>query len=191
MRRSLRIAVADDEPDMREYYRDILPDLGHEVVGVASNGADLVKMCAAGGVDLVITDIKMPELDGIEAAQRIGRTAGVPVILVSAYHDKDLIERAEQAATWSYLIKPIQRGSLEAAIAIADHKAQQWRDLQKEAGDLKQALEDRKVIEKAKGILMKRLGVDEQEAFGRLRKAAMSESRKIVDVARTIVLTEG
>ena len=187
----LNIAVADDELEMRDYFRETLMVLGHELVGAAENGTELVKLCQETSPDLVITDIKMPDMDGIEAARRITKSHAIPVILVSAYHDQELIERAEQTTILSYLVKPITQGSLSAAIAIADSRFRELNDLQKEAGDLKQALEDRKLIEKAKGILMKRLNVDEPEAFGRLRRAAMSENRRLVDVAKTIVLTEG
>src|SRR3982751_3618573 len=95
MSRALRIAVADDEPDMQDYFRTILPDLGHEVVAVAASGQDLVQRCLDTRPDLVITDIKMPDMDGIDAAARIYRDAAVPVILVSAHHDADTVRRAE------------------------------------------------------------------------------------------------
>ena len=135
MNQSLRIAVADDEPDMRAYFQKCLPRLGHQVVVVAENGRELVERALTTHPDLVITDIKMPDMDGIDAATQLYQQRPVPVILVSAFHDADLIERA-------------------------------------------------------KGILMKRAGLDEQEAFRRLQKLASEESRKLIDIARMILVAE-
>jgi CheY-like chemotaxis protein len=116
MKRHLRIAVADDEPDMRDYFRMILPRLGHEVVCVAGNGRDLVEGCRRTRPDLVITDVRMPELDGIDAAAAILAERPVPVILVTAYHDNDLAARtAGQVA--AYLVKPIKQADLPPTIA--------------------------------------------------------------------------
>ena len=190
MNRSLRIAVADDEADMRDYFQDILPDLGHQVVAVASNGRELVERCRAGQVDLVITDIKMPEMDGIDAAREITRAMNLPFILVSAYHDPELIERAGASHVMAYLVKPIEQADLATAIAVARRRFDEFQALRGEAASLRQALEDRKTIERAKGILMKRADLDEGTAFERLKKLARSENRKMVDVAKMIVLAE-
>src|SRR5688572_28393651 len=116
MTRSLRIVIADDEPDMQEYFRETLPLLGHQVVAVGQTGRELVNECLAKSPDLVITDVKMPDMDGIEAVEQITRTAPVPVILVSAYHDAELIERAEREYILAYLVKPIKKADLETAI---------------------------------------------------------------------------
>jgi len=190
MNRSLRIAVADDEADMRDYFQDILPDLGHQVVAVASNGRELVEQCRARQVDLVITDIKMPEMDGIDAAREITRAMNLPFILVSAYHDPELIERAGASHVMAYLVKPIEQADLATAIAVARRRFEEFQALRGEAASLRQALEDRKTIERAKGILMKRADLDEGTAFERLKKLARSENRKMVDVAKMIVLAE-
>ena len=115
----LRIAVADDEPDMREYFERILPRLGHEVVSVAATGTELVEHCRLQRPDLIITDIKMPDMDGVEAAAEICREAPVPVILVTGYQDRHHRERARQAQVCVYLVKPIKRADLEASIAAA------------------------------------------------------------------------
>jgi response regulator NasT len=190
MTRRLRIAVADDEPDMREYFLDTLPDLGHEVVAVACNGRELIEQCGTSHPDLVITDIKMPDMDGIEAAREICRTRPLPIILVSAYHDAELIERAEQDHILAYLVKPIKQADLEPAIAIAIRRHEQFCALAREASDLRQALEDRKIIERAKGILMRKANLDEQSAFRRLQKLASGKNRKLIDVAQAIVTAE-
>jgi response regulator NasT len=190
MNSPLRIVVADDEPDMREYFQKLLPRLGHQVVGTAQNGRELIELCRARQPDLVITDIKMPDMDGIDAAVQLYRERPVPVILVSAYHDPDLITRAEGDHILGYLVKPIKPADLEPTIALAVRRFEQFQALQQEAADLRQALEDRKVIERAKGILMKRSRLDEQEAFRRLQKLASAKSRKLVDIAQMLLVAE-
>jgi two-component system, response regulator PdtaR len=190
MTRSLKIAIADDERDMRDYFQDILPWLGHEVIAIAQTGKELVELCAATRPDLVITDIKMPDMDGIDAAAQIYRHAPVPVILVSAYSDPDFIRRAEADHIMAYLVKPIKQADLEPAIGIAMRRFEQFQALLKETTNLKQALEDRKVIEKAKGILMKKAGLDEHDAFRRLQKLASDKNRKLIEIAQSILTAE-
>ncbi len=190
MTRSLKIAVADDERDMRDYFQQILPLLGHQVVGAAQNGKELIALCAQLHPDLVITDIKMPDMDGIDAAMKIYHNGPIPVILVSAYHDPEFIRRAEADHILAYLVKPIKQSDLEPAIGIAMRRFEQFQALRKETTDLKQALEDRKVIEKAKGILMKKTGLDEHDAFRRLQKLASDKNRKLIDIAQIILTAE-
>jgi AmiR/NasT family two-component response regulator len=190
MTRSLKIAIADDELDMRDYFQQILPVLGHHVVAAAKDGGELVAMCAATRPDLVITDIKMPHMDGIEAAALIYKNAPVPVILVSAYHDPEFVRRAEGDYIMAYLVKPIKQADLEPAIGIAMRRFKQFQAFRKEACDLKQALEDRKVIEKAKGVVMKKVGLDEHDAFRRLQRLASDKNRKLIEIAQMIVTAE-
>ena len=186
----LRIAIADDEPDMRDYFQRILPRLGHKVVAVAQNGSELIQQCRALRPDLVITDIKMPDMDGIDAAVQLYKDAPLPVILVSAYHDPELIQRAEADHILGYLVKPIKQADLEPVIALAMRRFEQFEELRKEAADLRQALEDRKAIERAKGVLMKRAHLDEQAAFRRLQKLASEKSRRLVDIAQMVLVAE-
>ena len=190
MNQSLRIAVADDEPDMRDYFKKSLSRLGHQVIAVAEDGRELVDQCRALTPDLVITDIKMPDMDGIDAAAQIYKDRPVPVILVSAYHDAALIERAEADHVMGYLVKPIKQADLVPAIAIAMRRFEQFQELRQEATDLRQALADRKVIEQAKGILMKKAKLDEAEAFRRLQKLASEKNRKLVEIASMILTAE-
>jgi response regulator NasT len=190
MKSNLRIAVADDEADMRDYFQKILPMLGHSVVSAARTGKELVEHALKNQPDLVITDVKMPDMDGIDAAGEIYRNQPVPVILVSAYHDSDLIARAEADHIMAYLVKPIKQADLEPAIVLAMRRFAQFEDLRKEAADLRQALADRKIIERAKGVLMKRTGLDEQDAFRRLQKLASEKNRKLVDIASMIVTAD-
>ena len=190
MNASLQFAVADDEPDVREYLQKVLHRLGHSVLGGAQNGRELIALCKANPPDLVTTDIKMPDMDGIDAAVEIYKERPVPVILVSAFHDADLIARAEADHIMGYLVKPIKQGDLAPTIALAMRRFEQFQALRKEASDLRQALDDRKIIEKAKGILMKRGNMDEQDAFRGLQKMASEKSRKLIDIAQMILVTE-
>jgi response regulator NasT len=190
MNRHLRIAVADDEIDMREYLQTILPCFGHTVVAAAATGSELIEKCRETRPDLVITDIKMPDLDGIDAARQIYKDSPVPVILVSAYHDQELVERAGEDHVLAFLVKPIKQADLEPAIAIAIRRFEQFQALSREAANLRQALEDRKLIERAKGLLMKRAGLDEHEAFRRLQRLASERNRKLVEVATMILTAE-
>lgn len=125
MNESLRIAVADDEPDMREYFQKLLPRLGHQVVGAARTGQELVELCRTTQPDLVITDIKMPGMDGIDASGEICRERLVPVILVSAFHDAELVQRAVADHVMAYLVKPIKQADLGPAIAVAQRNFKQ------------------------------------------------------------------
>lgn len=187
MNRSLRIAIADDETDMQEYLRTILPLLGHVVVAVAETGRELAEKCREQRPDLVITDIKMPDMDGLEAVARLTREVPVPVILLSAHHDPETIARASQDCVLAYLVKPIKQSDLEPTIAIAMSRFEQFQTLRKETTDLKQALEDRKIIEKAKGLLMKKTSLDETQAFRRLQKLASDQNRKLVEISRILL----
>ncbi|HZU36666.1 MAG TPA: response regulator [Gemmataceae bacterium] len=185
--RRLRIAVADDEPDMLMFFREVLPGMGHEVVAQAETGRELIQRCLETGPDLVITDIMMPDLDGLEAAATVNRQTQVPVIVVTAHHDADNLARGAGAAyVMSYLAKPVKPNDLEAAVRLAMLRFSHFQTLAQEAADLRQALEDRKQIERAKGAVMKRVGVDEEEAFRRLRKLASDQNRKLIDIARQV-----
>lgn len=190
MSTSLLIAVADDEPRMRDYYRETLPLLGHRVLCAAESGQDLVQSCRQSRPDLIITDIKMPDMDGIDAVNALCKEEPVPAILVSAYHAPEFYERTRSGQILGYLVKPIKQADLEAAIVIAMQRFEQFRALRTEAGELRQAIEDRKVIERAKGVLMRRAALSEEQAFRRLQKMARDENQKLVDVARLILKAE-
>lgn len=186
----LRISIADDEPDMRDFFEKMLPHCGHQVVSVAETGRELVQHCRELKPDLVITDIKMPDMDGIEASDTICSERPVPVILVSAYHDPDLIERAEADHVLAYLVKPIGQADLAPAIAVAMRRFSEFQALRQEASDLRQALADRKVIEQAKGVLMRIPGVSEKDAYRRLQDLASSKNQKLIEAAQAIVELE-
>jgi two-component system, response regulator PdtaR len=175
---SLRIAIADDEPDMRHYFQKILPRLGHQVVASAQDGQDLIKQCHLTRPDLVITNIKMPAMDGIEATRQIYANYPIPVILVSACQDSDFIARAEADHVMGYLVKPIKQADLPPVIALAMKRFEQFQTLHKDAADLRQALEGRKPGP-----------MDEPEAFGRLQNLD-KKKRELIDFAQMITMAE-
>jgi response regulator NasT len=187
--RRLRIAVADDDPTVCRFYQDALGRLGHEVTAVA-DGRQLVDQCRASRPDLVITDIKIPEVDGLAAAAEIAQVGPVPVILVSAYHEPELVRRAGQEYIFAYLVKPITEANLVPAIGLTLQRFERYRALHKEAADLRQALEDRKLVERAKGVIMRRVGVDEPDAYRRLRRLASDRNRRLAEVAQLILDAE-
>lgn len=191
MSSGLRIAVADDDRDTREYLTELLPRLGHQVVAAAENGRQLAEHCRAAHPDLVITDVRIPDMDGIEAAAAVNQEAQTPVLLVSAHHDQDILSRLAPPHIMGYIVKPITEGDVKAGIALAMLRFRHFQALAKEAGDLRQALDDRKVIERAKGILMRRLHVDEDEGFRRLRRLSNDRNLKLIEVARQVVESEG
>ncbi len=190
MNHVLRIAVADDEPLMRRWYKSTLAKLGHEVVVVAENGRELVERCREQQPELVITDIEMPDMDGLAASELIRDNAPVPVILVSAHYDEEYVERALQNHVLAYLVKPIKQPDLATAIALVMRRFQEFRALEQQADNLTQAVEDRKLIERAKGILMQRVGLDEQGAFKRLQQLSQDRNQKLAEVARSIIAAE-
>jgi response regulator NasT len=190
MNKSLRIAVADDERDTREYLQTVLPTLGHEVVAVAETGPQLVEQCRKTHPDLVVADIRMPGLDGIPAAAEVNRERPEPVVLVSGYQDAQLLERAGNENVMAYLVKPIKTGDLLSAIHLAALRFDELQTARREAGDLRRTLEDRKLIERAKGVVMRRLGIDEAESYRRLRQQASDRNLKLAEVARTILGAE-
>jgi response regulator NasT len=190
MKHPLRIAVADDEPDMRDYFRKILSRMGHQVVAVAANGRELVEQCRAAQPDLLITDIKMPEMDGIDAAVAIYEERPLPIILVSAYHDPAFVGRAEADHVMGYLVKPIKQADLEPVIALAVRRFEQLEALRREGADLRQALVAYKVIEEAKVALMKQANLAEAEALARVQQLASEKGRKLVEVAEMILRGE-
>jgi len=186
----LRILIADDESIRLLSLRAQLTTLGHEVVAEASTGAEAVAQAASRQPDLAILDIKMPLMDGIEAAERITQARPIPIILLTAYSETQLIERAAQANISAYLIKPVVEDDLLPAIALALTRFQQFEALRQEVVDLREALEARKIIERAKGILMRRLNLTEEEAFRRLQKQSQDTNRKLAEVAEAVVLAD-
>jgi AmiR/NasT family two-component response regulator len=183
----LRIAVADDERDVRQYFQEMLTHLGHQVVANVETGRQLVEHCRTTAPDLVITDIRMPDMDGLEAADAIERQRPVPIIIVSAHSDPALLNRAVAGPVMTYLIKPVKPTDLQAAVTLAVARFEQLRQSDEEAARLRQALEDRKLIERAKGIVSRRLRVEEAEAYRKLQKLASVHNRKLAEVALQVL----
>jgi response regulator NasT len=190
MSRALHIAVAEDEPLMRKYLAETLTALGHELLCLARTGSELIACCGRLCPDLVLTDIRLPDVDGLDAAAAIYAQQPLPIIVVSAFDEPELIARAESNHVMAYLVKPIKREDLEPAIAIALSRFRELMAVHKETDDLRQALEDRKVIEQAKGILMKQTRLDEPAAFRRLQTIARSKNRRLIDIARNIITVQ-
>jgi response regulator NasT len=187
---SLRILIADDESIRLLSLRAQLAALGHRVVAEASTGEEAVVLAASTQPDLAILDIKMPLGDGIEAAERITQARPIPIILLTAYSEAQLVERAAQANISAYLMKPVSEEDLLPALTLALTRFKQFQALRQEVVDLREALEARKVIEKAKGILMRRLNLTEDEAFRRLQRQSQEGNRKLAQVAEAIVLAD-
>jgi len=187
---SLRVLIADDESIRLLSLRAQLAALGHRVVAEASTGEEAVILAISTQPDLAILDIKMPLVDGIEAAERITQARPIPIILLTAYSEAQLVERAAQANISAYLMKPVSEEDLLPALTLALTRFKQFQALRREVVDLREALEARKVIEKAKGILMRRLDLTEEEAFRRLQRQSQESNRKLAQVAEAIVLAD-
>lgn len=190
MSESLRILIGDDESIRLLSLRQQLQALGHRVVAEATNGAEAVTLAAVTQPDLAILDIKMPEVDGIEAARQITRDRPIPIILLTAYSEAGLVERAAQANIAAYLMKPVAEEDLLPAITLALIRFRQFEALRREVNDLREALEARKVIERAKGILMRRLNLSEEEAFRRLQRQSQDSNRRLAQVAEAIIMAD-
>lgn len=183
-----RIIVADDESLVRTDLREALAELGYLVVGEVGDGQSAVNMARELDPDVVIMDIKMPGMDGIEAARVLTQERIAPVVLLTAYSQKDLIERAKEAGVVGYLVKPFRETDLAPAIELALARFAEFRALQEEVGNLTEALETRKKVEKAKGILMEKQGMSEAEAFRKIQKMSMNTRRPMKEVAEAIIL---
>jgi response regulator NasT len=187
----LRVAVAEDREDDRHLIVKLLSRLGHEVVAVAPSGRELVGQCRDARPDLVLADVRMPDMDGIAAAAAVNRERQVPFILISAFHDDEILFRAgEDRHVMAYLVKPVDQGQLKATIHLAMLRFEHLQALVQEATSLRQALEDRKVIERAKGVVMRRLRVTEEEAFRRIKRLASVGNRKVVEIAQQVLQAE-
>ncbi len=189
MATSLRILVAEDEPLSAMALQAQLEALGHVVIGPAHNGREAVEMARANPADLAILDVRMPALTGLEAAQEIARFAELPVILLSGYSDPEMIEEATRAPVFHYLVKPVSMADLGPAIAVAMTRFNEWKEFRGEAEELEHKLEDRKLIEQAKGVIMEARGLPEAEAYRVLQKESQNRNQPMVEIARSIVMS--
>ena len=181
----VRILVAEDEAIIRLDLVEMLTEAGYVVVAQATNGVEAISLAREHKPDLAILDVKMPELDGISAAERIIEIA--PVLMLTAFSQKDLVERARDAGAMAYVVKPFSISDLVPAIEIAVSRHRQLVALQKEVGDLHERLETRKVIDRAKGILMATLKLSEPDAFSWIQRTAMDRRMSMKDVALAVI----
>ncbi len=180
-----RILVAEDETLIRMDLVEMLGEAGYEVVAEASNGEEAVKLAAEVKPDLAILDVKMPVLDGISAAEKIISIS--PVLMLTAFSQKDLVERARDAGAMAYVVKPFTINDLVPAIEISVSRHRQMKSLETEVADLHDRLETRKIIDRAKGILMKALNLSEPEAFSWIQRAAMDRRITMKEVAEAVI----
>jgi len=182
-----RIVVAEDEAIIRLDLVEMLGEAGYDVVGQASNGEQAVEMALALQPDLVIMDVKMPVMDGLSAADEIGKQRTCPVIMLTAFSQTELVERARDAGVMAYIVKPFTAADLAPAINIALSRWAELKELEKEVADLGEALETRKAVERAKGVLMKKLKLTEAEAFRWIQKTAMDRRLAMKEVADAVI----
>jgi len=180
-----RILVAEDETLIRMDLVEMLQEAGYEVVGAASDGSEAVSLAESLKPDLTILDVKMPVLDGISAAEKI--IAISPVLMLTAFSQKDLVERARDAGAMAYVVKPFTINDLVPAIEISISRHKQMKSLEAEVADLHDRLETRKVIDRAKGILMKALNLSEPEAFSWIQRAAMDRRITMKEVSEAVI----
>jgi response regulator NasT len=182
---SVRILVAEDEAIIRMDLIEMLQAAGYEVVAAATNGQEAIDLAEEHRPDLAILDVKMPVLDGITAAAKIIEIA--PVLMLTAFSQRELVERARDAGVMAYVVKPFTIGDLVPAIEIAISRHQQMKSLAAEVADLHDRLETRKIIDKAKGILMSALNLSEPQAFSWIQKAAMDRRLTMKEVALAVI----
>jgi response regulator NasT len=168
----------------------MLTNLGYLVVGEVGDGRSAVNLARELKPDVVIMDIKMPDMDGIEAAKILTEEQIAPVILLTAFGQKELVDRAKEAGVVGYLVKPFRETDLSPAIEIATSRFNEFRVMQQEVEDLQNALETRKLVDRAKGILMDTQGINEQEAFRKIQKMSMNTRKPMKDVAEAIILAK-
>ena len=187
----MKVLIAEDETIIRLDLKTLLERAGHEVVGEAKDGSEAVALAEQLPVDLIVMDVKMPQVDGIEAARRILATRPLPIVMLTAYAQTDLVERAADAGAFGYLVKPFREADLLPAMQTARARFEELQAVRTEVASLQEALEARKVIERAKGILMARDDLSEQEAFARIRKASQVAGRPMRVIAEALIATYG
>ena len=183
-----RVIIADDEAIIRMDLREMLTNLGYLVVGEVADGTSAVNLARELRPGIVIMDIKMPDMDGIDAARILTQERIAPVVLLTAYSQSELIERAKDAGVVGYIVKPIRESDLAPAIEVALARFGELRALEREVGDLKDALETRKLVDRAKGILMDGQGLTEAQAFRRIQTMSMNTRKSMKQVAEAIIL---
>ena len=185
-----RVIIADDESIIRMDLREMLTNLGYLVIGEVGDGRSAVNLARELRPDVVVMDIKMPDMDGIDAAKVLTEERVAPVLLLTAYSQQELIERAKDAGVVGYIVKPFRESDLAPAIEVAVARFAEFRALEKEVGDLTLALETRKLVDRAKGILMDSQGLTEAESFRKIQKMSMNIRKPMKEVAEAIILAQ-
>ena len=185
----VRVVIADDESVICMNLREMLTNLGYLVVGEGGDGRSAVNLAKELRPDVVLMDVKMPDMDGVEAARILTEERVAPVVLLTAYSESALIERAREAGVIGYLVKPIQEADLAPAIEIAVRRFAEFRALEKEIDNLRDQLETRKLVDRAKGILMDAQTLSEGDAFRRIQKMSMNTRKSMREIAQAIILT--
>jgi response regulator NasT len=189
MAQQLRLVIADDESLIRMNLKETLVSLGYLVVGEAGDGVSVINLARELRPDLVVMDIKMPKLDGIQAAKVLTEERIAPVLLLTAYSDRELVDRALEAGVGYYIVKPFRDAELMPAIEIARARYAEFREMDKQIVDLKETLETRKLVERAKGVLMDTQGLKEAEAFRKIQQLSMNTRKSMREIAQAILLT--
>jgi response regulator NasT len=187
---SIRVVIAEDQSVNRVDLEEELEQQGYEVVGAAADGEAAVNLTRELHPDVVLMDIKMPKMDGIEAAETLTREKLAPVLLFTAYSDDDLIERARAAGVVHFVTKPWREKDLKPAIEIALSRFNEFRAMEAKVKDLEEALATRRVVEKAKGVLMKKYALSEDEAYKRIQRLSMNNRKSMREVAEALLLAE-
>lgn len=187
MLEKLNILLADDEALIRLDLREMLSDAGHKIVGEAADGQQAVKLARELRPNFIIMDVKMPIMDGLEAAAIIGEENIAPVLLLTAYSQKDIVEKATKAGVIAYLVKPVREEQLFPAMEIAFSRFAQLQQLNQELLDLKDSLETRKLVDRAKGILMTAHNISEQDAYRKMQQYSMAKRITLKALAESII----
>ena len=190
MEQRTRVIIADDESVIRSDLREMLTNLGYLVVGEVGDGQSAVNVARELKPDVVIMDIKMPDMDGIQAAKILTEEKIAPVLLLTAYSQRDLIDRAKEAGVVGYLVKPFREQEIVPAIEIALERFKEFAELEKEIGNLRETLETRKLVDRAKGVLMDKQALTEAEAFRKIQKMSMNTRKPMKEIAEAIILAE-
>lgn len=183
-----RVVIADDESIIRLDLRKTLEDAGHTVIGEASDGQTAVNLVRELKPDVAVLDIKMPIMDGLDAAKIIADEGLAPVVLLTAYSERDLVERANDAGVFAYLVKPFDDSDLRPALEVAISRFEQMQALRKQVTSLEEQIETRKLVERAKGILMEKSGIREADAFRRIQTQSMNTRKSMREIAEAIIL---